>query len=94
LLGDVLGDNIGATPIVGVAGALSALAGATAILAARVDMARWARDGVLALPQANAEQRMNAYLRARVYCRLLIGERYDLEAANESARRIWSGVRG
>jgi predicted MFS family arabinose efflux permease len=56
LLGGVLGDNFGATPIVGVAGALSVLAGAVAVLTLRGDTARRAKDGVLALPDADAER--------------------------------------
>jgi MFS family permease len=56
LLGGVLGDNVGATPIVGVAGALSVLAGTVAILTLRGDTARRARDGALALPDAGAER--------------------------------------
>jgi predicted MFS family arabinose efflux permease len=55
LLGGVLGDYVGATPVVGVAGALSVLAGAVAILTLRGDTARRARDGVLALPETAAE---------------------------------------
>jgi predicted MFS family arabinose efflux permease len=53
LLGGVLGDRVGATPIVGVAGALSILAGTVAFLTLRGDTARRASDGVLALPDAD-----------------------------------------
>jgi predicted MFS family arabinose efflux permease len=56
LLGGVLGDTFGATPIIGVAGALSILAGVVAILTLRGDTARRARDGVLALPDAELER--------------------------------------
>ncbi|HEY7021884.1 MAG TPA: MFS transporter [Ktedonobacterales bacterium] len=55
LLGGVLGDNFGATPIVGVAGALSVLAGVVAVLTLRGETARRAKDGVITLLEADVE---------------------------------------
>jgi hypothetical protein len=56
LLGGVLGDHVGATPVVVVAGALSVLAGTVAILTVRGDTARRASDGLLARPYADEER--------------------------------------
>lgn len=55
LLGGVLGDTFGATPIIGVAGALSILAGVVAMLTLRGDTARRAKDGIVILPEADVE---------------------------------------
>jgi MFS family permease len=56
LLGGVLGENEGATLTIGVAGALSVFAGIVAILTLRDDTARRAKDGVLALPDADVDR--------------------------------------
>jgi MFS family permease len=55
LLGGALGDRLGATPVIGMAGALSVLAGGIAILTLRGDTARRATRGAVALPGADAE---------------------------------------
>jgi MFS family permease len=55
LVGGILGDVLGATPMVGIGGALSVLAGLAALFLLRGDAARRAKRGDLALPDAEGE---------------------------------------